>query len=138
MNERERAERLARAIDDLLEGDHSMEAADAQPAGMEEDEVAALLRIAKTRLDQASAAAHAGIQYEGAIWQQVLHRLDRRSRTAHTPPNAADVASPTEEFTGASIEAQGDFEELADVVRLRRQMSEQTAKLAEVHKDAVW
>src|SRR3989442_13705147 len=129
MNERERAERLARAIDDLLKGDHSMEAAERQPAGMEEDEVAALLRIAKTRLDQASAAAHTGIQYEGAIWQQVLHRLDRRSRKpSQEPPVSADTESATNEL--ASVLSEADFGEFEGVVRLRKQMGEQAAMLA--------
>src|SRR5207249_116714 len=113
------------------------EAAERQPAGMEDDEVAALLRIAKTRLDQASAAAHTGIQYEGAIWQQVLHRLDRRSRKpSQEPLVSADTESATNEL--ASVLSEADFGEFEGVVRLRKQMGEQAAMLAAAHKDAVW
>ncbi|MFQ5471570.1 MAG: hypothetical protein ACE5FA_01620, partial [Dehalococcoidia bacterium] len=80
MNERERADWLARTIDDLLRGSRQT----TPPTGLDENDVDGLLRAASTRMSQATDSAKSSLQYEGAVWRRVLQRLDRR-RHPRTP-----------------------------------------------------
>ncbi|MBI2914205.1 MAG: hypothetical protein HYY03_09850 [Chloroflexi bacterium] len=124
MKEQGRADELARAIEELLQG---------HPApDLHDEDLNDLLRMARVRRDAARAAGHASAQHEGAIWQQLLARLGRlgqkqASNAAGTPKDAA-VGDPE----------MLDFKELEGVIDLRRQMAEHSASLAEVHRDAVW
>src|SRR3990172_8830333 len=67
MKGQERANKLARAIDDLLQG--------CRPDKLDDEELEELLQIAGIRLEAASSAAHVGAQHEGMVWRQVLDRL---------------------------------------------------------------
>src|SRR3989442_14907068 len=99
MNEEERAEWLARAIDDLLKADRQSEAASEPPAGWEAEELKALMRVARARLDAARDTTNTGLQYEGAIWQQVVSRLDSNLGKKSSEPNCeAEWLTPAGEL----------------------------------------
>jgi len=126
MKEEERAERLARAIDELLQGN--------SPGQLDDSDLSELLRVAKARMDAADKAGQASVQHEGEVWEQLLRRLGHRGdagATAHQA-RAADGARTVDS------ELNDVVDELRDVIALRRQMAEQAAALAEQHRDAVW
>ncbi|MDO8616511.1 MAG: hypothetical protein Q7T33_12385 [Dehalococcoidia bacterium] len=136
MTEEERADWLARAVDDLLQGSSHPQ----PPDGLDREELEALMRVARNRLGAGRAAAHAGLHLEGAVWRQVLDRLQARQHrmdaaaARHRP--AADAGS----FAAAAEPADEDQEArgLRDILRLRKQMSEQMLSQAAAHQDNVW
>ncbi len=135
MNEQERADWMARAIDDLVHGDRPAE----PPVDLDGDEIGTLMRVARARLETARESAHAGLQYEGAVWQRVLERLEQRQSPggAHTdaaPDHMASIGG----FAALDEPERGETRDLKDIVLLRRQMSEQMLSLAEAHRDSVW
>ncbi len=144
MNEGERAEWLARAIDDLLKRDRQSEAAAGRPAGLEAGELEALMRVARARLATANETAHAGVQYEGAIWQRVLSRLEAQpehSDSGDAPnwlTNAGAFAAGTDADDSDPSWLEIDALELREIALLRRRMAEEAAALAEGHREAVW
>jgi hypothetical protein len=137
MNEEERAEWLARAIDDLLNKDRSRPK-EPSPPKFERQELNALLRIADTRAKQGDASTQAGLQYEGAVWRRVLERLDRRrtSREVH-PLDASEPANPEEAGAARALDEM-EIDELREIARLRRIMAERATSIAETHRDQVW
>jgi hypothetical protein len=146
MNEEERAEWLARAIDDLLKADRQRGLAGEPPEGLEAGELKALVRVAKARLDKARDSADAGAQYEGEIWRRVLSRLDDHfgkegSQPAHEPNwlTNADEFVAAKDLKGEDPSwRHAEVEELREIALLRRRMAEEAASFAEQHRDAVW
>ena len=137
MNEEERAEWLARAIDDLLSRDRSRPK-EPPPPEFERQELNALLRIAHSRAEKGDASIQAGVQYEGAVWRRVLERLDRRRTSREVRPlDAMEPANP-EEIAAAKALEEMEIGELREIARLRRMMAEQAASMAETHRDHVW
>ena len=130
MNEQERADWLARALDDLIRGNNT----GGPPSGLQPDELNALLRVAKVRLAQARSSAQTGLQYEGEVWQQVIARIDagapQENRAAHHIANVGETA--------AERDPAAELDGLQDIVSLRREMSEQLSALADTHRDEVW
>jgi len=127
MKKRGRADELARAIEELLQGHPAPE--------LHDEDLNDLLRMASVRRDAARAAAYASAQHEGTVWQQVLARLGLGERQASDPANTLEGAAPAAAAGDAEML---DFKELEGVIDLRRQMAEQATSLAEVHRDAVW
>src|SRR5438132_11386378 len=137
MNEEERAEWLARAIDDLLNKDRSRPQEPAPPK-FERQELNALLRIANARAEQGDASIQTGVQYEGAVWRRVLERLDRRRTSREVRPlGASEPANPEEAMAARALEEM-EIGELREIARLRRMMAEQAASMAAPHRDHVW
>lgn len=128
MKQQERADELARAIENLLQG--------RTPDNLIDEDIAELLRMAKIRWAAARSAAHVGAQHEGIVWQQVLARL--QDKGASHPNGASD--SP--ENAGAAVAADDpealDIKELQGVISLRRQAAEHLASLAEAHSADTW
>lgn len=126
MNERQRADFLARAIDDLISGLEPV-----VPADLDRKDVDAIMHVARTRLDAGRVFAHSGLQYEGAVWQHVLERIQR----ANAGARAGWTAAPPEasEYSPAA----GD-RDLTEVAVLRRHMSAQLIAFAETHREDVW
>ncbi|TMF13279.1 MAG: hypothetical protein E6I38_01775 [Chloroflexi bacterium] len=135
MNEEERADWLARAIDDLLSSDRSRPK-EPSPPKFERQELNALLRIANARAERGHASMQAGVQYEGAVWRRVLERLDRRRSSREVRP--LDEPANPEEAAAAKALDEMEIDELREIARLRRQMAEQAASIAETHRDHVW
>jgi len=137
MNEEERADWLARAIDDLLSKDRSRPK-EPPPPKFERQELNTLLRIADARAKQGDASIQAGVPYEGAVWRRVLERLDRRRTSREVRPlDAGQPLNPEEAMAARALEEM-EIDELREIARLRRQMAEQAASIAETHRDHVW
>jgi len=137
MNEEERADWLARAIDDLLAKDRSRPK-EPTPPKFERQELNALLRIADARAKQGDTSIQAGVQYEGAVWRRVLERLDRRRTSREVRPlDTSEPANPEEAMAARALE-ELEIDELHQIARLRRMMAEQAASIAETHRDHIW
>ena len=131
MNEEERAEWLARAMDDLLKKRPAPE----RPAGFEDEELDSLLRVARVRLESAQIAAHSGLQYEGAIWQKVIERLENAAANhAETAPDPFELARAQ----ANDAESAGELAELSDIAGLRQRLAREAMSFAEAHRDSVW
>lgn len=139
MNEQERADWLARTIDDLLRGQGAAE----PPSGLENEELDAIMRVARVRLEAARANSHASLQYEGEVWRQVLIRLEGReaSQKLETKDvtdwmiNAGDLAADPDVPDAL---ADAEMKELGEIVRLRRRMADEMVAFAAAHEDDVW
>jgi len=138
MNEEERADWLARAIDDLLNQDRQRPT-EPPPPELDREELNALLRIASARAEAAQSVMHKGIQYEGEVWQRVLQRLDRR-RTPRTvrPFDATEAVTEANEDAASHDLQEMEVDELRQIARLRRQLAEQAVSIAEAHRAEVW
>ena len=138
MNEEERAEWLARAIDDLLSKDRQRPK-EPPPPRLDREELNALLRIASSRAEAADSRLHSGLQYEGEVWQRVLKRLDRRQfpREVRSFDAPASVSELDEFVAGRELE-QMEIDELREIARMRREMAERAASIGEEHRDDVW
>ena len=79
MNEKERADWLARAIDDLLSSDRQRPK-EPPPPELERDELNSLMRIAEERLDDSQTRTQTGVQYEGEVWKGVLRKLEHQAQ----------------------------------------------------------
>ena len=138
MNEEERADWLARAIDDLLSSDRQRPK-EPPPPELERDELNSLMRIAEERLDDSQTRTQTGVQYEGEVWQGVLRKLDRRRRPRKAkrakPPAAVP---PDDQFSLERDLDQFEIDELRDIAKMRRQLAEEAAAIAEAHRDDVW
>jgi len=138
MNEEERADWLARAMDDLLARDRSRPKEPPPPA-LDKEELNALMRIARARADSAHTLMHTSLQYEGEVWQRVIERLDRR-RTPRVVRSldASEPVSEAEESAAARELEQMEIEELREIARMRRMLAERAAAIAEAHREQVW
>lgn len=124
MNEEQRADFLARAVDDLISGIEPI----AVPAALDARDVDAIMQVARNRLHIGRSAANDGLQYEGSVWQRVLEKLDSAGKVMSQGPSAGQSAP-----YDLSDEA-----ELREMAILRRQMSAQLHAFAETHRDDVW
>lgn len=138
MNEEERADWLARAMDDLLARDRSRPK-EPPPPELDREELNALMRIAQARADSSHTLMHTSLQYEGEVWQRVLERLDRRriSRIVH-PLDADGAVNEVEEAAAARELERMEIEELREIARMRRMLAERATTMAEAHREQVW
>jgi hypothetical protein len=117
MNEGQRAEVIARAIDALLGG-----AKDEVPNNADH-ELRGLLNVARERLRGSLFIAKASLQHEQSVWQNISRRLTERGVLS------TNDAEPTSD---------NDAEELAEVIELRRKVANEALSMAEAHRGAVW
>jgi hypothetical protein len=138
MNEEERADWLARAIDDLLRQDRQRPK-EPPPPELDREELNALMRIASARAEASHSLMHTGLRYEGEVWQRVLQRLDRRRTPRGTgAANAAPPGPSAEEAAAARALQEIGVDELREIARIRRRLAERAAMIAESHRDEVW
>jgi hypothetical protein len=116
MNERERAEHLARAIDELIHGSPRP-----GPAHFDDHELQSLVQVAQARLGAGKSAAGASTDHEAAVWGQLIARLEGRPRTARHEI-IDDIAA----------------DDVRQTIAARREMSDSILALANQHKDDVW
>jgi len=135
MNEEERADWLARAIDDLLNYDRQRPK-EPPPPELDREELNALMRIASARVDSSNKLMHTGLLYEGEVWQTVLDRLDRRRFSREVRP--FDVNERADDAATARALEKMEVDELREIARLRRELAEQASSIAEEHRADVW
>ena len=120
MNDEERADWLARAIDDLLSRDRQRPK-EPPPPELERDELNTLMRIAGERIESSQTHLQAGLQYEGDIWKGVLRKLDRRRRPRKVKrSNPPAVVPPDDQFSLERDLEQFEIDELRDIAKMRR------------------
>jgi hypothetical protein len=113
MNERQRADQLAQAIDELIHGTRTPAPAQA------DDELKSLIAVARARLGASRSVESRDVQE--SVWQRVLSRLDVR-------PQARREVS--QEIVADSA--------MRETIMARREMSDAILDLAEQHRDDVW
>lgn len=113
MNERQRADQLARAIDDLIHG--TTKPAPAQA----DDELKSLVAVARARLGASRNAVNRDVQE--SVWQRVLGRLDVRPQARREV--SRDIVAD---------------DAMRQTIVARREMSDSILDLAEQHRDDVW
>jgi|GEM_PF-2308308 len=86
MAEREQADKLAKAIDDLLRG---------LDPELDDAELRELFQVAKPRRQAALDAAHVGDKYESRIWQRLLTLLSKNVQEARSNGENADEDETT-------------------------------------------
>lgn len=109
MNERERAEALARAIDRLIRGEHNNE------LSVEDDDLRSLMRVAEARRQAGLEAGRQAADHESAVWQRLTARLKE-----------SDHAPAAQE------------QDMRDIIAARRRAAEDVHELAEQHREEVW
>jgi hypothetical protein len=117
MNERQRADQLARAIDELINGTPRPE-----PTRFDDQELKSLIKVAQARLGASKNAASASTNHEAAVWQQLITRLQGRPRPSPRKPGH-DIATDAD---------------MRQTVAARREVSAAILSLAARHKDDVW
>src|SRR3990170_5078575 len=131
MRDEDRADRLAKAIEEMVQG--------GLPENLGDEELEELLQIARIRLDAARMASQTGAETQDAV----LERLIARLHMLHGERNS-DEADPS------IVNSAGDFapndddpgdvgvRELQDVISVRHRAAEEAAGIAEQHREAVW
>jgi hypothetical protein len=137
MNDEERADWLARAIDDMLSSSRQRPK-EPPPPELERDELNALMRIAGERIESGQTRLQSGLQYEGEVWQGVLHKLDRRRRPRKVRTSGADAAPLEDQLAAEHRLEQMEIDELRSIAKMRRELAEDAASIAETHRDEVW
>lgn len=135
MNEQERADWLARAVDNLIQ----RQQADSPPEDSDRQGLDDLLQTAQARLDLTDLIRNQGLQHEESVWQDILDRLEISESALPTIPGEPE--SPRMQVRGeASSPDPGEHElrELEKVAALRQRMSAQMMELAEAHRETVW
>jgi hypothetical protein len=117
MNERHRADQLARAIDELINGTPRP-----GPTPFDDQELQSLLHVAHARLEPSKNAASASADHEAAVWQQLIARLEGRPQ-----PSKANLGHDI--ATDAAMR---------QTVAVRREVSAAILSLAARHKDEIW
>lgn len=124
MTNDERADWLARAIDEIIRDGEPPEA----PASLDPEELASLLDTARLRLQAAQAAREAGADHESNVWARLVDRLDP-PQTGSAPRKARKRSKgPPEDESG----------ELRHVIGMRMQIAREALEMAEEHRDEVW
>ena len=135
MNEQERADWLARAVDRLIQNRGVPET----PSGLDDDELEGLMRVAQARLESAHSTARAGLQHEGAVWDKVLRRLEeRREGTAHQSGATTHFRKKAGIPEGDPDMSEGELRELEEMALLRKRMADEIIAFAETQREAVW
>jgi len=133
MRDQDRADKLAKAIEEMVQG--------RMPEDPDDEELQELLQIAKIRLDAARLAAEAGSEAQSAVLERLLARLNLLQKQDVGEPNGFTTVDDRTRGTAANGDEDPehvDVKELQDVIDLRRQMAEHAAAVSEAHREAVW
>ncbi|MEX0683116.1 MAG: hypothetical protein WD904_12130 [Dehalococcoidia bacterium] len=125
MTEDERADWLARAIDDILRGAEPP----TTPADLDGPELESLLRIAQRRLDDSRSIQEEAKEYEAALWERLVGRLESVP-SADTP---SEPQSDAPDLPDAAADGA-----LRDTIADRINTAREIFGMAGQHKDEVW
>src|SRR3989304_7759663 len=131
MRDEDRAEMLARAIEEMVQG--------GLPEDLGDEEMEELLQIARTRLDAARMASQTGADTQDAVLERLIARLNvlrGEHNSGETHPSIVDSAGGF--ATGDDDPREVGVRELQDVISMRRHAAEDAAGIAEQHREAVW
>src|SRR3972149_2074773 len=131
MRDEDRADMLARAIEEMVQG--------GLPEDLGDEEMDELLQIARIRLDVARMASQTGAETQDAV----LERLIARLHVLRGEHNSGETHPSTVDSTGDFAPDDDDPEhvgvrELQDVISMRHSAAAEAAGIAEQHRKAVW
>ena len=132
MHDQDRADKLAKAIEEMVQG-HT-------PKDLDDEDLQQLLQIAKIRLDAAHLAAEAGAEAQSTVLERLIARLNLFRKQGNSEPSGSTTAHDLPEEIAADREdaEQIDVKEIQEVIDLRRQMAAHAADISEAHREAVW
>ena len=132
MHDKDREERLAKAIEEMVRG--------LTPEDLDDEELRALLQIAKIRLDAAEQATEGDTETQNNVLQRLMNRLNPSHKGSNGDHNELPTANDSVEAIGADDEdgKQMDIKEMQDIIDLRRQMAQHAVAISETHREAVW
>lgn len=132
MLDQDRADKLAKAIEEMVQG--------RMPKDLDDEELQQLLQIAKIRLDAARLAAEAGAEAQSTVLERLIARLNLLQKQGNSEPSGSTTAHDLPEDIAADREDAEhlDVKEIQEVIDLRRQMAEHAAGISEAHREAVW
>jgi hypothetical protein len=132
MHDQDRADKLAKAIEEMVQGH--------MPEDLNDEELQQLLQIAKIRLDAAHLAAEAGAEAQGAVLERLIARLNLLQKQGNPEPNGSTTTHDRAENIAADHEdtEHMDVKELQEVIDLRRRLSADAAAISEAHRETVW
>lgn len=139
MDDRERADKLAKAIEEMVQGH--------VPEDVDDEELEELLKIAKIRLDAARMSAEASKEAQDEVFQRLIARLNLRHPGEEVDwPETTEPAqddSTVENLARGLAPGDGDpdqdgVRELQAVIGLRRQAAEHAVAVADQYGNAVW
>jgi hypothetical protein len=123
MTSDERADWLARAIDEILRHGEPP----AAPDGLDQAELSSLLDAARLRRDAAEAARLRSADHESEVWKRLIERLTLSQESAPRRSSKRTKGPPADEDG-----------ELRQVIGMRMQIAREALDLAEEHRDEVW
>jgi len=131
MRDGDRADQLARAIEEMVQG--------GLPEDLGDEELQELLQIARIRLDAARMATQTGAETQDAV----LERLIARLHGLHGERNGGEAGPSTVDSAGDFAPDDDDPEnvgvrELQDIISMRHHAAEEAAAISEQHREAVW
>src|SRR3990172_5569690 len=131
MRDEDRADMLARAIEEMVEG--------GVPKDLGDEEMEELLQIARIRLDAARMASQTGAETQDAVLERLIARLSvlrGEHNSGETRPSIADSAG---DFAPDDDDPEDvGVRALQDVISMRQQAAEEAAGIAKQHNEAVW
>jgi hypothetical protein len=132
MRDEDRADKLAKAIEEMVQGH--------MPEGLDDEELDELLQIAKIRLDAGQLAARAGGEAQAEVLKRLMDRLGSLQEGDNREPDGLPTASDSAgEIASGDIDPeQLDVQELQHIVGLRHQMAERATTISESHRETVW
>src|SRR3990170_4837131 len=131
MRDEDRADKLARAIEEMVQG--------GLPEDMGDEELEELLQIARIRMDAARMATQTGAETQDAV----LERLIARLHVLHGEHNGGEAGTSVVDSAGDFAPDDDDPEnvgvrELQDIISMRHHAAKQAAAISEQHREAVW
>ncbi len=132
MRDEDRADKLAKAIEEMVQGH--------MPESLGDEELDELMQIAKIRLDAGQLAARAGDEAKAEVLKRVMDRVGSlQEGDNHEPDGLATASDSAGEITPDDRDPeQLDVQGLQDIVALRQRMAERAATISESHREAVW
>ena len=131
MRDEDRADKLARAIEEMVQG--------GLPQDLGDEELEELLQISRIRLDAARMATQTGAETQDAVLERLiarLHVLRGERNGGETGPSivdsAGDFAPDDDDPENVSVR------ELQDIISMRHHAAEKAAAISEQHREAVW
>ncbi len=132
MRDEDRADKLAKAIEEMVQGH--------MPEGLDDEELDELLQIAKIRLDAGQLAARAGAEAQAEVLKRLMDRLGSLQEGGIREPDGLPPVSDSagEIASGDRDPEQLNVQELQHIVGLRHRMAERAVTISESRREAVW
>src|SRR3970282_1194020 len=131
MRDEDRADMLARAIEEMVQG--------GLPENLGDEELEELLQIARIRLDAARVASPTGAETQDAVLERLIARLHMLHGERNGDETDPSIVNSAGDFAPSDDDPEHvGVRELQDVISMRHRAAEEAAGIAEQHCEAVW